>query len=182
MHGEEFTGPGRAFDRDPLHLVIDTTGLEVLGYRAADWLREAHHVNLHLSDHRRISAQLSHADDTDTVGALLNALSDLAAHASELRGGPKVEVPAPEALRLELVHPPREAFFGRAENVPASAAPGRVSAEMLTPVPPGIPIVLPGERITAPVLDYLSGGVRAGMVIPDASDPQLRLIRVLVEG
>lgn len=181
VHGEEFTGPGHAFDRDPLHLVIDTTGLGVLGYRAADWLREVHHVNLHLSDHRRISAQLSHADDPDTVGALLNALCDLTVHAPELRGGPTVDAPAPDTLRLELVRPPREAFFGRAENVPASAAPGRISAEMLTPFPPGIPAVLPGERITRPVLDYLSSGVRAGMVIPDANDPELGRIRVLVE-
>jgi arginine decarboxylase len=181
MPDEEFTGPGRAFDRDPLHLVIDTTGLSVLGYRAADWLRETHHVNLHLSDHRRISAQLSHADDTDTAGALLNALRDLAAHAPELRGDPTVHVPAPDMLRLELVHLPREAFFGHAENVPASAAPGRVSAQLLTPFPPGIPAVLPGERITRPVLDYLSSGLRAGMVIPDASDPKLDTIRVLVE-
>jgi arginine/lysine/ornithine decarboxylase len=181
MPDEELTGPGRAFDRDPLHLVIDTTGLSVLGYRAADWLHETHHVNLHLSDHRRISAQLSHADDTDTAGALLNALRDLAVHAPELRGDPTVHVPAPDTLRLELVHLPREAFFGRAENVPASAAPGRVSAEMLTPFPPGIPALLPGERITRPVLDYLSSGLRAGMVIPDASDPKLDTIRVLVE-
>jgi arginine/lysine/ornithine decarboxylase len=179
--GEEFTSPGRAFDRDPLHLVIDTTGLDVLGYRAVDWLREVHHVNLHLSDHRRISAQLSYADDTDTTGALLNALGDLAVHAPELRGGPRVDVPAPDKLRLELVRLPREAFFGRAENVPASAAPGRVSAEMLAPFPPGIPAVLPGERITRPVLDYLTSGVQAGMVIPDASDPELHQIRVLAD-
>lgn len=181
VHGAEFTGPGRAFDRDPLHLVIDTTGLDVLGYRAADWLREVHHVNLHLSDHRRISAQLTHADDRDTTGALLNALRDLTVHAPELRGGPTIDVPAPATLRLDLVRLPREAFFGRAENVSASAAPGRVSAEMLTPFPPGIPVVLPGERITGPVMDYLTSGVRAGMVIPDASDPELRRIRVLVE-
>jgi arginine decarboxylase len=181
VHGEEFTGSGRAFDRDPLHLVIDTTGLGVLGYRAADWLREVHHVNLHLSDHRRISAQLSHADNTDTVGVLLNALRDLAVHAPELRCGPTVDAPAPDTLRLELVHLPRKAFFGRAENVPASAAPGRVSAEMLTPFPPGIPAVRPGERITRPVLDYLTSGLRAGMVILDASDPELHRIRVLAD-
>lgn len=181
VYGDEFTGPGRAFDRDPLQIVIDTTGLGVLGYRAADWLRDTHHINMHMSDHRRIIAQLSHADDTYTTWVLLNALRDLAAHACDLRGGPTVDVPTPDKLRLELVHLPREAFFGRAENVPVSAAPGRVSAEMLAPHPPGIPVVLPGERITGPVMDYLTSGVRAGMVVPDASDPELGRIRVLVE-
>jgi lysine decarboxylase len=112
---------------------------------------------------------------------LLSALRELAAHASELRGGPTVDVPAPEELQLELVQLPRDAFFGQTENVPAAAAPGRVSAEMLTPYSPGLPAVLPGERITKPVMDYLVSGVRAGMVVPDASDPQLDQIRVLVE-
>jgi arginine decarboxylase len=180
VYGEEFTGAGRAFDRDPLQIVIDTLGVGVLGYRAADWLGETHHVNVHLCDHRRIDAQFSHADDTDTAAVLLNALRDLTAHAADLRGGPTVKVPTPAQLRSEQVHPPQEAFFGRAEHVPVSAAPGRVSAEMLTPHPPGIPVVLPGERITRPIMDYLTSGVRAGMVIPDASDPHLNQVRVLL--
>jgi arginine decarboxylase len=179
--GDEFIGPGRAFDWDPLQIVVDTTGLGVLGYRAADWLRDTHHINMHMSDHRRVNALLTHADDTYTAGVLLNALRDLAAHASDLRSGPTIDVPAPEELRLELVHLPQEAFFGRAETVPVSAALGRISAEILTPYPPGIPVVLPGARISRPIMDYLTSGVQAGMVVSDASDPQLCRIRVLIE-
>ena len=79
------------------------------------------------------------------------------------------------------MHLPQEAFFGRAETVPVSAALGRISAEMLTPYPPGIPVVLPGARISRPIMDYLTSGVQAGMVVPDASDPELCRIRVLIE-
>jgi arginine decarboxylase len=182
VHGDEFTGPGRAFDRDPLQIVIDISRLGVLGYRAADWLREHHQINLHLSDHRRISAQLTFADDDGTVQPLLEGLRDLTKHAGELGGGPTVAVPSPTELQLELVHLPRDAFFGRTEEVGADGAVGRISAEMLTPYPPGIPTVLPGERVTAPVWRYLRTGVAAGMVIPDASDPNLDHLRVLREG
>ncbi|SPT60328.1 aminotransferase class I/II-fold pyridoxal phosphate-dependent enzyme [Actinomadura madurae] len=177
----EFTGPGLAHDLDPLPVVIDIAGLGVTGYRAADWLREHHRVNLHLADHRRISAQLTFADDKETAGRLLAALRDLHAHIGSLRGGPAVEVPSPEKLRLELVILPRDAFFGPAEQVSADDAVGRVCAEMLTPYPPGIPAVLPGERITAPVLDYLRSGVAAGMVVPDAADASLGGVRVHIE-
>jgi arginine decarboxylase len=52
---------------------------------------------------------------------------------------------------------------------------------MLTPYPPGIPVALPGERLSQPVLDYLCTGVQAGMVIPDAADPQLNSVRVMIE-
>ncbi|MFI6514210.1 aminotransferase class I/II-fold pyridoxal phosphate-dependent enzyme [Spirillospora sp. NPDC050679] len=181
VHGKEFLGPGRAFDLDPLQVIIDVTGLGVLGYRAADWMRDAHGVDLHLSDHRRISAQLTFADDEDSARRLLAALRDLGAHADELRGGPEVAVPDPADLRLEQADLPRDAFFGPAEQVPADKAVGRICAEMLTPYPPGIPAVLPGERINGPVLEYLRTGVAAGMVVPDAADTALESVRVLAE-
>ncbi|MEU9019048.1 hypothetical protein [Actinomadura sp. NPDC048394] len=136
---------------------------------------------MHLADHRRISAQLTFADDEDTVGHLLTAFRDLRANLGSLTGVPEVKVPSPAELRLELVVLPRDAFFGPAEQVPADEAAGRVSAEMITPYPPGIPAVLPGERITAPVMDYLRTGVDAGMVIPDAADSSVKSVRVFIE-
>ncbi|MEU2790351.1 ornithine decarboxylase [Streptomyces sp. NPDC007100] len=178
----DFCGPGLAHDFDPLPVVIDVSGLGTSGYRAADWLREHHAVDAHLADHRRISAQLTHADDDKTTGVLLDALRDLSRHAPDLRPVSEVEVPAPGELRLEQVCLPRDAYFGPVEDVPASAAVGRITAEMLTPYPPGIPAALPGERLDEPVVRYLTSGVRAGMNVPDAADPELGTIRVLVEG
>ncbi|MYT22855.1 ornithine decarboxylase, partial [Streptomyces sp. SID7760] len=81
VHGrEDFCGPGKAADADPLQIIIDISAWNVTGYRAADWLRRHHRVNLHLADHRRISAQLTHADDERSARVLLTALTDLAAH------------------------------------------------------------------------------------------------------
>jgi arginine decarboxylase len=58
--------------------------------------------------------------------------------------------------------------------VPVDEAVGRVAAEMVSPYPPGVPVLAPGERITQEVLDYLTTGVPAGMLIPDAADPELK--------
>ncbi len=182
VHGrDDFCGPGLAADLDPLQLVVDIADLGTTGYRAADWLREHHRVNLHVCDHRRISAQLSHADDEHTAEALLTGLRELAAHAGELRPAPAVAVPDPAQLRLEQVVLPRDAFFGRTEQVSWEKAVGRVAAEMLTPYPPGIPAALPGERLNRPVLEYLRTGVDAGMVVPDAADTEVKSVRVAVE-
>lgn len=74
---------------------------------------------------------------------------------------------------------PGEAFFGPAESVSADRAVGRVAAEQLTPYPPGIPAVVPGERLDRAVLDYLRSGLRAGMAVPDATDPALDTVRVV---
>ncbi|MFJ8584477.1 aminotransferase class I/II-fold pyridoxal phosphate-dependent enzyme [Streptomyces sp. NPDC093595] len=182
VHGrDDFCGPGRASDLDPLQVIVDITGLGTTGYRVADWLREHHAINMHLSDHRRTSAQLTHADDETTAETLLTALRDVAAHAGELRPAPQVEVPDPAELRLEQVILPRDAYFGRTEQVPWEKAVGRVTAEMLTPYPPGIPAALPGERLTSEVLHYLRSGVEAGMVVPDAADTEVKSVRVAIE-
>ncbi|MFD5073858.1 aminotransferase class I/II-fold pyridoxal phosphate-dependent enzyme [Streptomyces sp. NPDC058371] len=176
---DDLVGTGRGADFDPLPVVIDISALGTTGYRAADWLRREHRVAMHLADHRRISAQLTYADSAATTDPLLDALRDLADHAGELAAGvPDFVVPTGPEMRMEQVVRPRDAYFGPSEPVPVERATGRVSVEMITPYPPGIPAVLPGERLTEPVLDYLRTGLEAGMNLPDAADPELRTIRV----
>ncbi|MER5377318.1 ornithine decarboxylase [Streptomyces sp. NPDC002553] len=176
---EDFCGPGLADDFDPLPGVIDISELGISGFQAADWLHEHRAMDMHLNDHRRIGAQITHGDDRTTTGELLDALKDLARAAPGLPPAPRMEVPGPEGLRMAQGLLPRDAFFGPAEQVPVSKAGGRVAAEMITPYPPGIPAVLPGERLTEPVLRYLTSGLEAGMNLPDATDPKLKTIRVV---
>ncbi|WUR86750.1 hypothetical protein OG967_47205 [Streptomyces phaeochromogenes] len=76
---------------------------------------------------------------------------------------------------------PQDAYFAHHAKVPTAEAVGRIAAEMITPYPPGIPVVLPGERLTEPVLNYLVTGVEAGMYLPDAADGQLKTVRVVEE-
>lgn len=166
------------FALDPLKLVIDVSGLGADGYHAADWLRERAHVNMALSDHRRIAAQITIGDDAETTGVLIESLRAMVA-AGDLPAASKIDLPEPDGLELETVMRPRDAFFGPAEQVPIEKAIGRVSAEMVTPYPPGVPVLAPGERITSAALRYLSTGLAAGMCIPDASDPALRTLRVV---
>jgi len=48
---------------------------------------------------------------------------------------------------------------GEVEAVPIEALLGRVAAVMLVPYPPGIPLIMPGERFTEAtrsILDYLA--------------------------
>jgi lysine decarboxylase len=178
---DDFCGPGLADDFDPLPGVIDLDGLGITGFQAADWLREHRGVDAHLVDHRRIGMQITHGDDRETTGELLSALRDLGRAARSLPRAPRVDVPSPGELRMAQALLPRDAFFGPAEDVPVDRAAGRIAAEMVTPYPPGIPAVLPGERLTGPVLRYLRTGLAAGMHLPDPSNPGLDTVRVVDE-
>jgi arginine/lysine/ornithine decarboxylase len=176
---DELLGAEASHDLDPLHVVIDVSGLGVSGYDAADWLREHHRIDMGLSDHRRVEATLSLADDDKTAARLVSALSGLAGAAAGLPRARQVDLPDPDDLELEPVMLPRDAFFGPKESVPAGQAVGRIAAEQITPYPPGIPVIIPGERITTALLDYLHTGLAAGMDLPDPADPSLQTLRVV---
>ena len=77
---------------------------------------------------------------------------------------------------------PREAYLAEQEVVPLREAVGRIAAESLAAYPPGIPNVLPGERLTGPTLDYIQRTLEQGGSLRGASDRKLKTIRVVVEG
>lgn len=166
-------------DLDRMQILMDLSGLGISGYQAADWLREHRHIDMGLSDHRRIMATLSMADDDASATRLMDALQALIGAAPTMPAPAPVALPSPSELELETVALPRDAFFGPTEDVPVREAAGRVAAEQITPYPPGIPVIVPGERINDAVLEYLESGLRAGMVLPDPADPSLKTIRVV---
>jgi arginine/lysine/ornithine decarboxylase len=179
MSRSDFVGPGLADDQDPLKIVLDLVELDRSGYDANQWLREHHHVDFGLSDHRRITAQITVGDDDETVRRLVGAIRDLADRIDEIPAAKPVDLPAPGELELEQAMLPRDAFFGPTEDVDAQGAVGRIAAETVSPYPPGVPAVLPGEIITRTLVDYLHSGLDAGMYVPDSADPHLRTIRVV---
>ncbi|WP_457973954.1 hypothetical protein [Arthrobacter sp. D1-17] len=44
---------------------------------------------------------------------------------------------------------------------------------------PGIPAILPRERINGAVIEYLRSSADAGMVLPDPADPSMKNVRVV---
>jgi len=170
--------PGVA-EVDPYHVLVEVGDLGVTGYQALDWLRAEHGIGLGLSDHRRVEALITHGDDDSTVQRLVEALMDLSRRHGEIERSPRVEIPSPEHLALETVMLPRDAFFGPTESVPADEAPGRIAAELATPYPPGVPVLVPGDLITKEAVEYLRSGLAAGMQLPDPASSSLDTIKVV---
>ncbi len=176
---DELLGVRASHDLDRLQVLVDVSATGTSGYQAADWLRANARIDVGMADHRRILATLSMADDEKSARRLVDALWAWRKAADGFDPPPRIALPSPEELQLETVDLPRDAFFGRVEAVPAEKAAGRIAAEQITPYPPGIPAVVPGERLNQAVLEYLCTGVRAGMNLPDAADPSMQTVRVL---
>ena len=74
---------------------------------------------------------------------------------------------------------PRDAFFAEQEVVPLADGAGRIAAESLAAYPPGIPNVLPGERLEPATLAFITETLAHGGHLRGASDRSLATIRVV---
>jgi lysine decarboxylase len=63
--------------------------------------------------------------------------------------------------------------------VPADEAIGRVSAEVVAPYPPGIPVLAPGERITSEAVEGLRKVMAEGTQVRYAADRTLATFQVV---
>ena len=74
---------------------------------------------------------------------------------------------------------PRDAVFAPAVAKPLQDCAGEVSAEMVTPYPPGIPVLGPGEEISPEIVAYLREASATGLKVHGPEDRTLRTLRVV---
>jgi len=173
--------PG-VFAYDPLRLSIDVRGTRTSGYELARLIRERDDVHVELAGENVLVAVFGMGEGVEAAGERLVAALGRAVDAlrAEERD-PDEESFAPPPPWGELVMTPRAAFLGPQEVVPVGEAVGRVAAESLAAYPPGIPNVLPGERLTAETLEYIQQALDHGGSLRGASDRALRTLRVALE-
>jgi arginine decarboxylase len=169
-------------DADPTHVLIETASVGLTGFQADDWLRDERQIDVELADHRRIMPLITFAHGEAEIDRLVRALRDLVDERGRSDGrGEMPSIPDPPDLRVEQAMRPRDAFFARAEEVRAREAIGRVSAELVTPYPPGVPAVAPGEVYGEVVVDYLEEIMAAGGFVEGAADQSLNRLRVVAD-
>ena len=70
-------------------------------------------------------------------------------------------------------------LMGFFKRVSIAAAIGKISAESICPYPPGIPVLIPGEVITAAAINYLQQILDLGGELAGCSDPTLETMRIV---
>jgi arginine decarboxylase len=157
-------------------LVVGLAGVGADGVVVGRELREAG-VEVELADRDWLIPVVTLADTPRTVDRLVEALvAAVRRHAGPPR--PTV-VAASWSVQPEIVIAPREAFFAPTLTLGVQEAVGRVSAELVAPYPPGVPVLAPGERITAEAVASLLAAARAGTRIAYAADPSMATLRVV---
>ena len=156
-------------------------GTGATGHRIATLMRERNDVILELFSENVIVATFGVGPEAmpaaeRLVDALRHAVA--AVEDSDLEERRAFAEPPPWGP-LELS--PRDAFLGAQEVIPFERGEGRISAESLAAYPPGVPNVLPGERLTVPTLEYIADSIAHGGLVRGASDRSLKTIRVVRE-
>ena len=133
---------------DPLRVVIDTRIGGISGHEARHLLFEDHRIHLEMSTDSVLVAVIG-AGAVPDVDRLIDALHALPRVGSDVAAPIELPSPGPRATSV------REATFTATEIIPATEAIGRVSADTVAAYPPGIPNLMPGEVVTAEVVDFL---------------------------
>jgi arginine decarboxylase len=177
--GERLVGRPGIAGWDPLRIVIDIRETGCTGYEVAAALRGAYDIYVELATHATVVLVLG----LDQAPAPLERLAhDFAETVKRISrpGQPSAIARPPAALEYETAIAPRDAFLGPSEAVPVDEAIGAISCESIAGYPPGVPTLLPGERVTAEVVAYLRELTLAGARLHGAADPTFATVRVLV--
>jgi lysine decarboxylase len=173
--GPEDFPPGR-FDATKLVVILGGTGASGIDV-------ERHLIGngipVELADQDTVVPIVTMADTETGVTRLTDALREAIA----IHRGPSR--PARTAVQWGPPPPvgltPRDAFFAAHTTVAASEAVGRISAETIAPYPPGVPVLVPGEVVTAGLLDALQAARATGVRVAYASDPTLSTLQVVAD-
>lgn len=163
------------FELDGTRITANMTGVGLTGYSAEKLLRESFNIQVEMSDLFNIVCIATVADDDESIGRLFSALSDLKGSASSgirvgtddiLSGIPPYRGLTKPALTMR----PSELLEAEIERVPLEKAAGRTSRGMLSPYPPGLALICPGEMIGQDAVDYITALIRSGGSVHGAGD------------
>ena len=142
--------PGRyAFDDTRLTIRVDK--LHKSGFQIYKEIRKNYNIQLELSEPNIVLAILAIGSTKEDVNKLIEAFKDIS-NKSNLKG-------QRHRLPKDLVYDyadiaitPREAYYADYKTVSIDNAEGKICTESVMIYPPGIPMLIPGEKITKNII------------------------------
>lgn len=160
------------YPSDPLKMVISVDGCKMTGKQFYDILLKEYHLQMEMAAGDYVLAMFSMMDETQGYRRLASALqeidrklgdegADTDAGTSRAAGGgadPQIVYPQTEL-------PIFEAYESPGCLVALDAGAGRVAAEFVTLYPPGIPLLVPGERIQENIVAQIRTSLKQGLTV-----------------
>lgn len=166
---------GDIFDLDLTKITINTKNLGLTGFKVEEILNNNYNIEIELSDSYNILIFLTPGITKEEIDKLIYALKDLS---NKYKKEPiNEDVIVPEIP--EMAATPKEAYVSEKEIIELKDAKGRVSGKVISAYPPGLPILVPGEKISESILNYLFDLKKKGANLQGFMDKDYNYIKVL---
>lgn len=173
--GRELINGDSIYDFDPTKLSVHTRDIGLAGIEVYDLLRDEYDIQIEFGDIGNILAYLSIGDRPQELERLVSALAEIRRRFQKDSSG----LMSQEYIDPEVVTSPQAAFYADKVSVPLDESVGKVCSEFVMCYPPGIPILAPGERITAEILDYIRYAKAKGCSMTGPEDPEIEHINII---
>ena len=174
-YSKEIINGDSVFDFDITKLAINTLETGLAGIEVYDLLRDDYDIQVEFGDIGNILAYISVGDRERDLERLVGALSEIRR---------RFKRPGTGMLTQEYIEPiveksPQEAFYASKTSLPLKETIGRVSCEFVMCYPPGIPVLAPGESITADIIEYIMYAKEKGCFMMGPEDEAIERINVI---
>lgn len=160
---------------DPCKLVISVKNTNMTGRELQKRLLNQYHIQVEMAAPTYVLCILTVADDQTGFDRLYHALSEID---RTLLTCSKAE----NIISYQVINrcPICEMDDIQTEKINLKESVGKIAAEFVNIYPPGIPILVPGEEITASIIEVLTTDQKKGMHIQGITNDQI-LITVMNE-
>lgn len=168
---------GDNMGHDPLKILIDISELPYSLKDIHKFLLDEIGLEIEKYTHSTILVLLTLGGTRSKIIRLYNALKKLDGGKVKLSKSTR-RARLPENLpAIDLACIPSDAFYGERESVPISKSNNRICAGLVTPYPPGIPLLVPGQHITQDHIEYLKELAGQGLTIQGSFDGEIYVLK-----
>ncbi|MHC9511607.1 aminotransferase class I/II-fold pyridoxal phosphate-dependent enzyme [Kangiella sp. M94] len=162
---------------DPLKILIDISELPYSHKDIHKYLLDEVGLEIEKYTHSTILVLLTLGGTRSKIIRLYNALKKLDSGRVKLTTASRRSKIPNNLPPIELACLPNEAFFGQRECLPISEVENRICAGLVTPYPPGIPLLVPGQIIRREQLDYLNALTNQNLTIQGSFDGEIYVLK-----
>ena len=160
------------FSFDKTRIIFSVKGIS--GFSLSEILLEKYNICCEMADNYNVVSIIGSSDSYEDADRLINAVKEIAA---TVNTGKIKEFSLPPMPPMAMT--PRKAFFAKSTRTNFKDSVGKVSAEIIAPYPPGIPVIYPGEVITEEIYEFISEAIKDGRHIHGFSDKSMETIKII---
>ena len=153
---------------EPGRLLISVRGSGFTGQQLYDVLRETYHLQMEVCASDYVIAILSMMDRKEGFDRLWKALSEtdkLLTNTEKNIKEEKTQFPEYCHFQPDAVLKISDAYMAEEESVPLREAKGRIVSEFVNLYPPGIPLLVPGEKIDDKMIPMIEAYLHNGYAV-----------------